>query len=93
LNSRRLDESRVHEPLRAIENHVWMIASNTVGRAADAYPWTGGSRIVSPTGEQLACCGEEDEKMVFADITPASSFPKSMGGGIGSLDDFRRPDL
>lgn len=93
LNSRGPDELRVHEPLRAIENHVWMIASNTVGGPEDAYPWTGGSQIVSPTGQQLACCGETDEKMVWADITPGSSFPKIMGGGIGPLEDFRRPDL
>jgi predicted amidohydrolase len=43
LDSRSSDEMRVHEALRAIENHVWMIASNTVGGPEDFYPWTGGS--------------------------------------------------
>lgn len=38
LNSRGPDEMRSHEPLRAIENHVWMIASNTVGGPEDGYP-------------------------------------------------------
>ncbi|KAK9425597.1 putative CN hydrolase domain-containing protein [Seiridium unicorne] len=93
LNSRGPDEMRSHEPLRAIENHVWMIASNTVGGPEDAYPWTGGSQIISPRGETIACAGETDAGMVWADITPFTSFPKYLGGGIGSLDDFRRPDL
>lgn len=84
---------RSHEPLRAIENHVWMVASNTVGGPEDQYPWTGGSQIISPTGEILACAGEEDYGMVWADITPEKSFPKILGGGIGSFEKFRRPDL
>jgi len=93
LNSRGPDEMRIHEPLRAIENHVWHIASNTVGGPEDAYPWTGGSQIISPLGDILAWCGETEKKLVWADITPYTSFPKALGGGIGSLNDFRRPDL
>jgi predicted amidohydrolase len=31
--------------------------------------------------------------MVWADIEPAVSFPKIIGGGIGALEAFRRPDL
>ncbi|MFB8385709.1 nitrilase-related carbon-nitrogen hydrolase [Microbacterium sp. NPDC055910] len=91
LNSRGPDEMRVHEPLRAIENHVWHVAANTVGGPADGYPWTGGSQIISPTGEILANAGETEEGMVWADITPATSHPKRLGA-IGSLDAFRRPD-
>lgn len=93
LNSRGPDEMRSHEPLRAIENHVWMVASNSVGGPEDQYPWTGGSQIISPTGEILACAGEETEGIVWADITPETSFPKILGGGIGDFDAFRRPDL
>jgi predicted amidohydrolase len=93
LNSRGPDEMRVHEPLRAIENHVWHVAANTVGGPADGYPWTGGSQVISPLGDILANAGETDERMVWADITPATSFPKLLGGGIGSLEAFRRPDL
>lgn len=93
LNSRGPDEMRSHEPLRAIENHVWMIASNTVSGPEDAYPWTGGSQIISPKGDILACAGETDPGMIWADITPFSSFPKYMSGGIGALSEFRRPDL
>jgi len=92
LNSRGPDEMRVHEPLRAIENHVWHVAANTVGGPADGYPWTGGSQIVSPTGHILANAGETDEGVVWADITPAASHPKVLYG-IGSLVAFRRPEL
>jgi predicted amidohydrolase len=64
LNTRGPDEMRSHEPLRAIENHVWMVASNSIGGPEDQYPWTGGSQIISPTGEILACAGEEEGGMV-----------------------------
>jgi predicted amidohydrolase len=70
-----------------------MIASNTVSGPEDAYPWTGGSQIISPKGDVLACAGETDAGMVWADITPFTSFPKYLGGGIGILGEFRRPDL
>lgn len=92
LNSRGPDEMRVHEPLRAIENHVWHLAANTVGGPADAYPWMGGSQIVSPQGEVLACAGEVDEGIVVADITPSSAHPKVLAD-VGDLNEFRRPDL
>lgn len=92
LNSRGPDEMRVHEPLRAIENHVWHVAANTVGGPEDAYPWMGGSQIVSPQGEILACAGETEEGMVVADITPGTSHPKHLAD-VGALDEFRRPEL
>jgi predicted amidohydrolase len=92
LNSRGPDEMRVHEPLRAIENHIWHVAANTVGGPEDGYPWMGGSQIVSPDGEILACAGETDDGMVFADITPETSHPKILKN-IGDLNNFRRPEL
>ncbi|MFJ6654312.1 nitrilase-related carbon-nitrogen hydrolase [Microbacterium sp. NPDC091313] len=92
LNSRGPDEMRVHEPLRAIENHVWHIAANTVGGPADGYPWTGGSQVISPLGDVLANAGETEPGMVWADIEPATSHPKLLRD-IGSLDEFRRPEL
>lgn len=92
LNSRGPDETRVHEPLRAIENHVWMVASNTVGGPVDGYPWTGGSQVVSPTGEILAHAGETDEGMVWADIQPDLADARELRN-IGPLAEFRRPDL
>ncbi|MGL3148979.1 nitrilase-related carbon-nitrogen hydrolase [Microbacterium sp. A82] len=92
LNSRGPDEMRVHEPLRAIENHVWHVAANTVGGPADGYPWTGGSQVISPLGDILANAGETEEGMVWADITPSTSHPKRLRD-IGDLGVFRRPDL
>jgi len=92
LNSRGPDEMRVHEPLRAIENHIWHLAANTVGGPSDGYPWMGGSQIISPDGEILACAGETEEGMVFSDITPATSHPKILRD-VGKLNDFRRPEL
>ncbi|MDN3495494.1 carbon-nitrogen hydrolase family protein [Planococcus sp. APC 4015] len=92
LNSRGPDEMRVHEPLRAIENHVWHVAANTVGGPADGHPWTGGSQVISPLGDIVANAGETEEGMVWADITPATSHPKQLHD-IGDLTAFRRPDL
>jgi predicted amidohydrolase len=93
LNSRGPDEMRIHEPLRAIENHVWVIASNTVSGPEDEYPWTGGSQVISPTGEIMANAGETENKMVWADIDPSKSFPKLLMNGIGALEKFRKPEL
>lgn len=92
LNSRGPDELRVHVPLRAMENHVWHIAANTVGGPADAWPWMGGSQIVSPTGESLVCAGEEDEGLIWADITPGTADDKDVPGFADVLG-WRRPDL
>jgi predicted amidohydrolase len=92
LNSRGPDEMRVHEPVRATENHVWCVAANTVGGPKDGYPWTGGSQIISPTGEILANAGETEAGWVWADITPDTSYPKAVGQ-LGLLDAYRRPDL
>lgn len=92
LNSRGPDEMRVHEPLRAIENHVWHVAANTVGGPADAYPWMGGSQVISPVGEVLANAGETKEGMVWADIYPLDADARLLVG-IGELAAFRRPDL
>lgn len=92
LNSRGPDEMRVHEPLRATENHVWCVAANTVGGPENGYPWTGGSQIISPDGEILANAGETEAGWVWADITPGTSYPKVVGQ-LGPLDSYRRPDL
>ncbi|MFZ2175938.1 MAG: carbon-nitrogen hydrolase family protein, partial [Rhodococcus sp. (in: high G+C Gram-positive bacteria)] len=66
LNSRGPDEVRIHVPLRALENHVWHVSSNTVGGPADGWPWMGGSQVVSPRGDILAGAGEESEGLIWA---------------------------
>lgn len=92
LNSRGPDEHRSHVPLRAMENRVWHISSNTVGGPADAYPWMGGSQIVAPNGESVASCGEADEEFVWADIEVDAADDKT-DPVIGDVIQFRRPDL
>ncbi|MGW5383277.1 nitrilase-related carbon-nitrogen hydrolase [Nocardia sp. NPDC003963] len=92
LNSRGPDEVRVHVPLRALENHVWHISANTVGGPADAYPWMGGSQIVSPRGAVLAAAGEVQEGLVWADIEPAAADDKNVPG-FADVMGWRRPDL
>lgn len=92
LNSRGPDEHRVHIPLRAIESHVWHVAANTVGGPPDAYPWMGGSQVVSPTGKSLVSASETAEELILADIEPALADDKDIAG-IGPLEGWRRPDL
>lgn len=92
LNSRGPDEVRVHVPLRALENRVWHVSSNTVGGPADAYPWMGGSQVVSPDGTVLANAGEHEEGMVWADLDVSVADDK-VAAGIGDVMTRRRPDL
>jgi predicted amidohydrolase len=44
---------------RAVENQLFVLASNAVERSGD-FRFAGGSLIVSPWGETLAACGEEE---------------------------------
>ncbi|MFZ3451713.1 nitrilase-related carbon-nitrogen hydrolase [Arthrobacter sp. 7Tela_A1] len=92
LNSRGPDEHRLHVPQRAMENRVWHVSSNTVGGPADAYPWMGGSQIVSPDGVVLAAAGESEEELVWADLDPAAADQKTdpLRGDVFAA---RRPDL
>ncbi|MGY1841312.1 MULTISPECIES: nitrilase-related carbon-nitrogen hydrolase [unclassified Modestobacter] len=92
LNSRGPDEHRSHVPLRALENRVWHVSSNTVGGPADAYPWMGGSQIVAPDGRVAATCGETAEELAWADIEIEAADDKVVPG-LGSLVEYRRPDL
>jgi omega-amidase len=54
---------------RAVENQLFVVASNAVGRSGD-FHYSGGSLIVSPWGERLACAGEE-EGLAMASIDPS----------------------
>lgn len=44
---------------RAVENQLFVVASNAVGRSGD-FHYSGGSLILSPWGERLAAAGEEE---------------------------------
>ncbi len=54
---------------RAVENQLFVVAANAVGKSGD-FRFPGGSLIVSPTGVRLAE-GGEDEDVVAAMIDPA----------------------
>jgi len=54
---------------RAVENQLFVVASNAVGRSGD-FRYSGGSLIVSPWGERLAFGGEE-EGLAMALIDPS----------------------
>jgi omega-amidase len=54
---------------RAVENQLFVVAANAVGKSGE-FRYSGGSVIVSPWGERLAQ-GKEDESIVIATIDPA----------------------
>ncbi len=53
---------------RAVENQLFVVATNAVGRSGD-FSYSGGSAIISPWGERLAQ-GGEDEEIVIGTIDP-----------------------
>ncbi|MBY6210881.1 hydrolase [Microbulbifer agarilyticus] len=96
LNSFASDEGSLHVPVRAPENHVFIVAANKVGplvpeailvpvSEATGIPQkflhgAGESQIVAPDGTVLACASLDKEEVIYADIQPAQA------------DDKRRPD-
>lgn len=94
LNSRGPDEMRVHIPLRAIENGVWHVASNSVGNPNSVgllWPWTGGSEVCSPSGERVVASEEEDD-MVVGEVVPLKAESK-ISTWVNDIFAHRRPDL
>lgn len=92
LNSRGPDEVRVHVPLRALENRVWHVSSNTVGGPTDAWPWMGGSQIVAPDGRVVAQASETDEELIWADVDVAEADDKR-SELVDDIFAWRRPEL
>src|SRR5579884_1861107 len=92
LHSGGPDESHLHVPARAAENHVWIVSSNNVGPMAEGHAarYAGGSAIVSPDGDVLARASEVDEDIVYATIRPDEADDKRLPGGADLLRD-RRP--
>ncbi|MEZ6095709.1 MAG: carbon-nitrogen hydrolase family protein [Pirellulaceae bacterium] len=52
---------------RAIENHVYFVAINRVG-VERGFEFIGKSRIVDPSGKDLACADHRDEEILYATI-------------------------
>jgi predicted amidohydrolase len=108
LNSFALDEARLHVPVRAAENHVFVVAANKCGplipetllepvSAATSIPvrflnGAGESQIVAPDGRVLAMAPREGEAVVFADIDPRKARDKRRPDGTDRFA-VRRPEL
>jgi predicted amidohydrolase len=108
LNSFALDEASLHVPVRAAENHVFVVAANKCGplipeallepvSAATSIPvkflnGAGESQIVAPDGRVLVMAPRERENVVFADIDPRQARDKRRPDGTDRFA-VRRPEL
>ncbi|MFQ5711455.1 MAG: carbon-nitrogen hydrolase family protein [Candidatus Geothermarchaeales archaeon] len=69
------DQYLYHTPTRAVENMVWIIASDNIGVDLP-FKYPGTSFIMSPRGEILAKAGEDEEEIIYADIDPGEARDK-----------------
>jgi predicted amidohydrolase len=80
---------------RAIENRVFIVTANRVGREKNtrlSNTFTGGSQVVSPTGEYLVTLGENDEAVMTVIIDPHEADNKNITGNNHIFDD-RHPEM
>jgi len=89
LDSVTTDDARLHVPVRAAENKVWIVAANVIGARpgasalgvpADWLAGVGESAAFGPDGEPVARASRRAETVVVADLEP------------GWADDKTRPD-
>ena len=101
LNSFALDEARLHIPVRAVENGVFVVAANKVGPLLpaeqvpafsqalgvppEALNGAGESQIVAPDGTVLAMAPRTGEAVVVADVDLSRVEPGRLRG--------RRPEV
>ncbi len=81
--------------VRALENRVFVVTANRVGKEAREEPaltFTGMSQIVSPTGEILASSSEMAEEAVVVEIDPKKALDKRLTP-LNDLFQDRRPEL
>ncbi len=84
------DQFLYNAPTRAIENKVWIIASDKVGKErGQDYP--GGSFIIDPNGNFLAKASEDKEEIIYAVTRPHVARDKSLKDGT-DLFAARRPE-
>jgi predicted amidohydrolase len=83
-------------PVRATENHLFVIASDRVGEER-GFRFAGHSQIVDPSGAKLAEAGETEETILYAEIDPASADRNRVirQPGVWEFDRIasRRPEL
>lgn len=80
---------------RSVENRVYMITANRIGaeeRAGRRLVFTGGSQILSPTGETLASAPVDAVHTATAMIEPERADDKALNP-YNDLIECRRPDL
>ncbi|MDL4813256.1 nitrilase-related carbon-nitrogen hydrolase [Actinomadura opuntiae] len=108
LNSFATDEASLHVPVRAAENHVWVVAANKVGPLLppallpaiaerlgvppDLLDGAGESQIVAPDGTVVAKGPRTGEAVVVADIDPSLADRKTRPDGTDTFA-ARRPRL
>ena len=101
LNSFALDEARLHIPVRAVENGVFVVAANKVGPLLpgeqvpafsqvlgvppEALNGAGESQIVAPDGTVLAMAPRRGEAVAVTDLDLSLVEPERLGG--------RRPEV
>ena len=80
---------------RCIENRVFSVTANRIGterRGTVTLTFTGGSQIVSPTGEVLASAGDRSESLKVVDINIEEAKNKNVTPSNDIIDD-RVPSL
>jgi len=108
INSFALDEATLHVPVRAVENKVWVVASNKVGPLVPPHSiamvaervgvpverlhGVGEAQIVAPDGTVVAIGPRTGEAVVVADIDVALADDKRRPDGTDVMAS-RRPDL
>lgn len=73
---------------RAFDNQFWIVAANRIGKD-DVYAYFGNSRVVSPFGDAVAECGNQEETKVATIDGKASAGFKQI---VNFLKD-RKPEL
>ena len=76
---------------RAVENQMWVLASNKVGMEADSVVYCGRSVILSPAGEIVAQAGSEFPEIIVADIPLPIGGPEAVDGALNPIEG-RRPE-
>ncbi|MGI8923569.1 MAG: carbon-nitrogen hydrolase family protein [Fimbriimonadales bacterium] len=83
-------------PARAIENHVYVIASNRVG-TENGFEFIGRSKIIAPCGEVLAALDSKETGAIVSNIDPTKASDKRIVRKLGEYEmdlfEARRPEL
>ncbi len=79
-------------PTRALENRVWIIASNKVGMEAKSILYCGKSAVFNPDGQIAKIASSCQEEILFYEISLEEALDKSIDNQINIIND-RRPEL